>query len=64
MPKLYEIQYADPSPDDFNIGNDEFWETRDSDTDAVMLLKRFVGDVNAEEIDDVNLYWRVKETDA
>ena len=62
MPKYFEIQYADPT-DDFQPDDDKYWTTHDDDDNAEMLLKRFVGDVNAETIDDVNLYWRVKTTD-
>jgi hypothetical protein len=38
------------------------WEEWDSDTDPAQLLRAFVNSVSSEEIDDVNRYWRVRET--
>ena len=38
------------------------WEVWDSDTDPAQLLRAFVNSVSSEEIDDVNRYWRVRET--
>lgn len=38
------------------------WEEWSRDTDPADLLRLFVNSVSSEEIDDVNRYWRVRET--
>ncbi len=38
------------------------WEEWDRDTNPAHLLRAFVNSVSSEEIDDVNRYWRVRET--
>ena len=43
-------------------GEDGKWEEWNSDTDPAQLLRAFVNSVSSEEIDDVNRYWRVRET--
>lgn len=41
---------------------DDKWEEWDRNTDPAYLLRVFVNSVSSEEIDDVNRYWRVRET--
>jgi len=50
----YVIQYSEA---------DGPWEKHDEDTDPVLLLKRFVGDVNSEDADGCRFYWRVTTSD-
>ena len=38
------------------------WQEWNSHTDPAQLLRAFVNSVSSEEIDDVNRYWRVRET--
>lgn len=61
--KQYEIQYRDVYFDDLGKDGEDLWVTWASDTDTADLLCEFVVAVNSEEIDDVNLEWRVKITD-
>lgn len=44
------------------VGEDGEWEEWGRDTDPADLLRAFVNSVSSEEIDDVNRYWRVRET--
>ena len=41
---------------------DSRWQEWNSHTDPAQLLRAFVNSVSSEEIDDVNRYWRVRET--
>ena len=41
---------------------DAEWEDWNRDTDPAHLLRLFVNSVSDEQIDDVNRYWRVRET--
>lgn len=43
--------------------DEDTWEDWSSDTDPAELLREFVNAVSSEEIDDVNRYWRVVESD-
>ncbi len=55
MAKYFKIQHKDVSGDT--------WTTWSGDTDAETLLIEFVNAVSHEEIDDVNLFWRVEITE-
>jgi len=66
---LQEPQSAEPSnPTWFVIESreaaeeDDKWEEWDRHTDPAYLLRVFVNSISSEEIDDVNRYWRVRET--
>jgi hypothetical protein len=59
MAKVYVIQSQDACSRDRETG----WHEWESSDDPVELLRSFVAAVSGEEIDDVNLYWRVVEVD-
>jgi len=55
-PTYFVIQSREASEEDTE------WEEWSRDTDPAHLLHQFVNSVSEEQIDDVNRYWRVRET--
>ena len=61
MKKTYKIEKSDPRIEDYDHNNPN-WVIHDEDENIEMLLKRFVGNYNADELND-QIYWRVVSPD-
>ena len=57
MIKTYKIEKSDPTVKNYNHNNPN-WITYDEDENLEMLLKRFVNNYNADELNS-QMYWRV-----
>lgn len=57
---MYTIEYSDPSINNYDYNINPNWIIFDKDENIEALLKRYVSDVNADDINK-NYYWRVNE---
>ncbi len=61
MTKIYRIEKSDTTIKNYDHNNPN-WVIHDEDENLEMLLKRFVGDYNADELNN-EMYWRVVSPD-